>query len=134
MKLHKTGKMVRILSMVLVVAMLLSAMMVQAFAEVSSRSEIINGYTASSYVTVNSSFRAYGETTYDVSAIVEMSLSGYYARTDGLQEPISGEGGANHYQVTVYANTRPSAAYTSCRVVGNGRVYGQPVGEVVYSR
>ena len=45
MKLHKTGKMVRILSMVLVVAIMMSVCLVQAFAA-SSRTETINGYSA----------------------------------------------------------------------------------------
>ena len=50
MKLHKTGKMVRVLSMVLVVAMLLSAMMVQAFAGTVTKT--IQGYTARATVGV----------------------------------------------------------------------------------
>ena len=46
MKLHKTGKMVRILSMMLVVAIMMSVCLVQAFAAPSSRTVTINGYSA----------------------------------------------------------------------------------------
>ena len=115
--------------MVLVVAIMMSVCLVQAFAA-SSKTVTIGGYSATAYVSRNSSFRAFGETTYDVSAIVEMSLGGYYAMADGSQVSIEGEGGANHYQVTVYGTPRPSAAYVICNVQGYGSVYGEDIGEV----
>ena len=129
--MKKSKKSVKMLAMVMAVVMLASAMMVQAFAG-SSTSRTINGYNASAYVSRNSSFRAYGETTYDGgSAPVEMDIWGFYIiPSSGEQHRFDATGGAHHYQVTVYAESRPSANYSKCLVYGIGTVYGEDLDRV----
>ena len=121
MKLHKTGKMVRVLSMVLVVAMLLSAMMVQAFA--GSASTTLQGYTARAEVGVYSNGAAYGEVTFDVSAGLTIKITGTYATNLSYMDPyeFTANGGANHYQATVVAET-PRYSYYVDEIAGTATV------------
>ena len=110
MKLHKTRRMVRVLSMVLVVAMLLSAMMVQAFAGTVTKT--IQGYTARAIVGVYGNDAAYGEMLFDVAAALEMRIYGEYTTDIPYMSdiPFESTGSAHHYQLTVIAN-EPNPSY-----------------------
>ena len=79
MKLRKTRTMVRVLSMVLVVAMLLSAMMVQAFAYGYTINTTWGGnpvYASVGFSSTSKNF--YCEMSYGVNAGMGMTLYGQY--------------------------------------------------------
>ena len=121
MKLHKTGKMVRILSMMLVVAIMMSVCLVQAFA--GSASTTLQGYTARAEVGVYGNGAAYGEVTFDVSAGLTIKITGTYATNLSYMDPyeFTANGGANHYQATVVAET-PRYSYYVDEIAGTATV------------
>ena len=121
MKLHKTGKMVRILSMVLVVAIMMSVCLVQAFAG-STYSSVFYGYQARGTISHGSNNNYECTTSWEVSTYLEAEIWAYYRGSgNGIQE-IHTIDDAYFYTMTA---TTPSKAITVQRVnaLGESRIH-----------
>ena len=116
-------RLTRMLAVILTLTMLMSAMMVQAFA--ASDSEILQGYTASAYCSrYNSNNTPFGEVTYDVAAALEMDISVYYRVGSGSDAPVitrTANGSAYHYQLTVVGET-PQTNWYMRNIIGHAVV------------
>ena len=109
MKLRKSKKTVRVLSLILAVAMLMSAMMVQAFAiNWSDKSESFCGYTLRSNIRIVSIENWKCSVYYDDRAIIDIALYGTFTDGNGNYTTITGYGGANYWEA--FATVSPNSA------------------------